>query len=175
MGATATESGREIILRGRSLRDVLIALSKLAERELSGAAAGYTLVDPTGSFIDTAVFPSLPPMFQESIVSIPVSEPSTGTCVEAIRTGTPVISNDILGDARFNPKWRDLCLRCGIKSVKSIPIRKDGGATEGTFVLGYKELANDALWNRELMDQFADLAFEAIRLYRTLAVKSAAG
>jgi GAF domain-containing protein len=170
--ASATERGREIVLRGQSLRDALNSLSKLAEQELPGSVAGYTLVDPTGLFIKEAMFPSLPPVFQESISLVPVSEPSTGTCVEALRTGTSVVSNDILGDARFNPKWRDLCLRCGIKSVHSIPIRQDGSLTEGTFVLGYKEIGSDARWNHELMEEFADLAFEAIRLYRTLSVNA---
>jgi hypothetical protein len=169
--ATVSERGRDIILHGESLRNALISLSKLAEEELSGGHAGYTLVDPTGSFINEAVFPSLPTMFEQSIVSVPVTKPA-GTCVEAFRTGGSVVSNDILGDARFEPLWRDLCLRCGIRSVQSIPLRKMPGATEGTFVLGYKDLATDARWNTAVMEEFAALAYEAVQLYRTLSVKS---
>ena len=167
--ATVSARGRDIIFRGQSLRSALISLSKQAEGEFPGAVAGYTLVDPTGTFINEAVFPSLPPVFERSVVSIPVAA-HAGTCVEAMRTGTAVISNDILGDIRFDPGWRDLCLRCGIKSIQSIPIREIAGATEGTFVLGYREQWHDARWDTELMQTFAGLASEAITLYRTLSV-----
>jgi GAF domain-containing protein len=171
MTATAHERGREIVLRGRSLRDALISLARLAEDEFPHAVAGYTLVDPTGTYLNEAVFPSLPPVFESSIVLIPVAA-HAGTCVEAIRAGTPVLSNDILGDARFDLNWRDLCLRCGVKSVQSIPIRKGAGPTKGTFVLGYRDVSHDASWNMPLMEVFAALASDAIRLYRTLAVNT---
>jgi hypothetical protein len=166
---TAYERGREIVLRGRSLHDALIALSKLAEEQFPDGLAGYTLVDPSGTYLYDAVFPSLPTIFENTIISIPVAA-HAGTCVEAIRSGTPVISNDILGDIRFDPNWRDLCLRCGIKSVRSIPIRDGAGPIEGTFVLGYRALSHDAHWNMGLMEVFAALAHDAIVLYRTLSV-----
>src|SRR5687768_298154 len=101
--------GREIIFKGRTLRDTLNALSRLAEAEMPGAVAGYTLVDEAYSVIKESVFPSLPPVFQESISLIPLREPFTGACAQAIYEGTPVISNDILSDMRFDMKWRELC------------------------------------------------------------------
>ena len=79
------------------------------------------------------------------------------------------MSNDILGDIRFDVSWRDLCLRCGIKSVQAIPIRTKRAA-EGTFVLGYRTVSQDARWDTAAMDMFAGLASDAIDLYRTLAV-----
>ena len=166
--ASAGQRGREIVLRGQSLRGVLAALSYLAEEALPGSVVGFTLVDPTGTFISDAVFPSLPPTFENAIVSIPV-DAHAGTCVEAIRTGSAVVSNDILGDIRFDVNWRDLCLRCGIKSLQSIPIRTKR-ATEGTFVLGYRTVSQDARWDTAAMEMFAGLAADAIDLYRTLAV-----
>ena len=60
--ASAGQRGREIVLRGESLRGVLAALSYLAEEALPGSVVGFTLVDPTGTFISDAVFPSLPPI-----------------------------------------------------------------------------------------------------------------
>jgi GAF domain-containing protein len=164
--ASASRRGRDIVLGGASVRDVLISLSKLAEEVFPRAVAGYTLVDPTGTFINEATFPSLPG-FERAIVSIPV-DAHAGTCVEAIRSGSVVGSNDILGDIRFEVHWRDLCLRCGIKSLQSVPIRTNG-AIAGTFVLGYRTVSQDARWDFAAMDVFAGLARDAAELHRARA------
>src|SRR5688572_21290930 len=125
MPKKTAERGREIVLRGQSLHDMLRALAALAEEVLPGSIAGYTLVDDAGFVIRESLFPSLPPQFQQAISLVPLQPPSLGSCVESIRTGTSIVSNDILGDARFDPKWRDLCIRYGIKSIQSVPIRID--------------------------------------------------
>ena len=162
--------GRQIILNGENLHDTLRALSRLAEETIPDAVAGYTLVDPSHSFIKESVFPSLPAIFQDSIAAVPLFERVVGTCTESLRNRVPVISNDILADTQFDMNWRDLCLRCGLKSVQSIPICDRDGVPEGTFVLGYRHPASDADWDSATMATFANLAGEAIRLYRTLAV-----
>jgi hypothetical protein len=134
------------------------------------------LVDPTGLYIKEAIFPSLPAVFQDSIAYIPLAVPYTGTCAQAICTGTSVISNDILADTHFDKKWRDLCLRCGIKALQSTPIRKGEGAPEGTFVIAYKQPASsDESWNYTLMADFAELAYDAIPLHRRTSAKGRLG
>lgn len=162
--------GREIILNGRSLHETLRALAALAEEAMPDAMAGFTLIDASHSFIKESIFPSLPPVFQDSIAAIPLAGPVVGTCTESIRNRTPVVSNDILADMRFDMNWRDLCLRCGIKAVRSIPICDRDGATEGTFVIGYRRPVREDAWDTAAMETFANLAGDAIRLYRTLAV-----
>jgi hypothetical protein len=159
--------GVQIISDARALPEVLNALSALAERECPGAIAGFTLVDSGGLFVKEAVFPSLPSAFQESLANITLSVPYTGSCAEAICTGVEVTSLDILADERFDPKWRDICLRYGISSLRSRPIMRHGEAPQGTFVLCYKQANPPAeCWNERLMQEIADLAYEAIRLYR---------
>jgi len=47
----------------------------------------------------------------------------------------PVISNEILGDERFDGTWRALCSRFGIKSIRSAPVKEPEGLAVGSFVL----------------------------------------
>jgi hypothetical protein len=96
------------------LHEKLAVLAKKAEQKMPGAIAGFALVDPTGLFIKEAVFPSLPPTFQEAIAFIPLSVPYIGTCAQAICTGSTVSSFDITSDERFDAGWRRLCLASGI-------------------------------------------------------------
>jgi hypothetical protein len=150
-----------------SLFETLASLSQAAEEQVPGGVAGFTLVDPTGMFFSEAIFPSLPDFFQNSIPSIPVSEPYTGTCVAAVCTGTVVTCENIRLDDRFNPKWRDVCLRSGIVSVQSQPISLGAGPYAGTFAVGFKEVGSDKHWNANVMKKFADLAASAIRKHRS--------
>jgi len=163
------ERGRKLILSGQNLHDTLRGLARLAEEKMPGAMTGYTLVDDSRSFITEAVFPTLPPMFEKSISAIPLDRP-VGTCVQALRTRTPVVSTDVLADARFDVAWRDMCLRCGINAVKSIPFGDAGDPVEGTFVVGYPQATQEAGFDSATMQLFADLGRDAIRLYRSLSV-----
>lgn len=82
---------------------------------------------------------------------------------------------DILADTQFDPAWRDTCLRCDIKSVRSKPIRDtETRSPVGTFVIAFKEPSTATRWNDALMSDFADLAAEAMRLYRQLSGRVAA-
>lgn len=147
----------------KPLRETLAALSQLAEERVPGAVAGFTLVDGTRTFFSEAVFPSLPGFFQDSIASIPISVPYVGTCAESIATGAAVTCGDILSDSRFDPKWRALCARSGLKAVQSHPISLGEGMYEGTFVIGFKEVATAEFWNDGVMREFANLGAEAIK------------
>jgi hypothetical protein len=167
------ERGRDAILRGPTLQHTLIELSRLAELEVPGAVAGYTVVDATNAFVREAVFPSLPPEFQEALSFVPLSEPYLGSCVQSIRTGVPVVSNEILGDSRFDGRWRELCLRFGLKSIRSAPVKDTTTGAVGSFVLGYRDTSTDERWDVSLMAKFAHMGLEAMRLYRTLAVAGA--
>jgi hypothetical protein len=66
-----------------------------------------------------------------------------------------------------------LCVRFGIKSIRSAPVKEPEGLAVGSFVLGYQDASTDERWDQALMATFAELGFEAIRLYRILAVAGA--
>lgn len=163
------DQARQIILAGSSLQDTLARLAHLAEEDLPGAHAGYTFVDEDQTCVRAAVFPSLPSTFQDALAFTPLTEPFIGSCVQSIRTGTNVVSNDILADMRFDGRWREVCLKHGLKSLRSTPIRT-AERVEGTFVIGYLETSSDTRWNGDLMSEFASHGAEAMSLYRTLAV-----
>jgi hypothetical protein len=160
---------RQIILGGSTLEGTLAQLAQLAEDSLPGARAGYTMVDDDETCVRSAIFPSLPPTFQDALAYTPLTEPFIGSCVQSIRTGLSVVSNDILGDMRFDGKWREICLKHGIKSLRSTPL-KTARRVEGTFVIGYLETSNDTRWTGDVMDEFAAHGAEAMSLYRTLSV-----
>ena len=166
---TKAAQARQIILAGSTLENTLSRLAQLAEERLPGARAGYTMVDADQTCVRGAVFPSLPASFQNALAFTPLTEPFIGSCVQSIRTGQNVVSNDILGDMRFDGKWRELCLTHGIKSLRSTPMGVSG-RVEGTFVIGYLDTSFDSRWNDDVMQQFASHGVEAMSLYRTLAV-----
>src|SRR4051812_15273674 len=97
-----TQHARRIILSGSSLEKTLALLAQLAEAELPGSRAGYTLVDDENTMVRGAVFPTLPATFQQALAMTSLAEPYIGSCVQSIRTGCPVVSNDILADMRFD-------------------------------------------------------------------------
>jgi hypothetical protein len=68
--------------------------------------------------------------------------------------------NEILGDERFDGKWRDLCLRFGIKSIRSAPVKEPEGLAVGSFVLGYQDVSTDERWDQALMATFAELGLK---------------
>jgi hypothetical protein len=151
------------------LHETLAVLAKNAEQTLPGAIAGFALVDPTGMFIKEAVFPSLPPTFQEAIAFIPLSVPYIGTCAQAICTGSTVSSFDIASDTRFDAGWRRLCLASGIHALKSKPLQEGNRVPVGTFVVGFKEPSSSERWDETLMTEVATLACEGIRQKRLVA------
>jgi hypothetical protein len=162
-------NGREIIFAATDLRQALTGLCRLAEGELPGAAVGFTLADATGRHVREGVYPSLHSSFEDGLANVPLSEPYVGACTRAMGIGVAVVSDDILGDMRFIPAWRDLCLRAGLKALRSVPIRDpENSSMLGTFVVGYREPGSPSSCNDGLMLEIAALGAQAIALHRTL-------
>jgi two-component sensor histidine kinase len=115
--------------------DILAEIIYLAETALPGAIAGVTIVDRAAQALEMAVFPSVDPIFADSIAGVPLGPPHVGTCAQALYRGEVVTSADLRKDTRWSPEWLGLCEANGIRSCRSHPLLSDNGVPLGTFML----------------------------------------
>jgi GAF domain-containing protein len=119
--------------------------------------AGLTLCNPSRTRIERALFPRLS-SFAAAIHDIPTTPHNFGSCVWAVSRGEIITCPDIERETRFDPRWRQLCLDHGIRSLQSRPVRLRDGRPFATFVLAYREPREETAWNATLMTFAADAA-----------------
>ena len=139
----------------------LIKLCHHVEALAPGSAAGMTLTDQGHTHIERALFPSLPASFSAALTDVPLEPSGFGSCVKAIACGQTITCPDIQSDQIFDPAWREVCLKYGLKSIQSRPVYVEGKA-RGTFVLAYKDARPESEWDGALMTFAADAATEAL-------------
>ncbi len=103
---------------------------------MAGAIVGVTILDRAAQVFESAVFPSIPSTFSESLKGARVAE-LPGSCALAIYQGSIVVAEDIASDTRFQDGWKALSLDHGIGGIQSRPIRAADGAFLGTLVIGF--------------------------------------
>lgn len=126
-----------------------------------GSVAGLTISNPAYTHIERALFPTLPYSFASAITHVPLEPADFGSCVKAIATGRAITCPDIQNDTFFDPRWREVCLKHGLKSIQSRPVYVDG-KPRGTFVLAFREPKPESEWNVALMTFAADVASAAL-------------
>jgi hypothetical protein len=146
-----------------SLDDALTSLCERVERLAPGSIAGLTICNPARTHIERAIFPGLPASYSGAITMIPLSPTNFGSCVQAVAAGEIITCPDIEGETRFDPRWRQLCLDHGLRSLQSRPVYLRDGKPFATFVLAYREPREETAWNAALMTFAADAAGLAIQ------------
>ena len=82
----------------------------------------------------------------------------TGSGVQPRKFGHPTITcPDIENDTLFDPRWRQVCLKHGLKAIQSRPVYVRG-KPRGTFVLAFREPRAEQEWDVALMSFAADAA-----------------
>jgi hypothetical protein len=125
-----------------------------------------TIVDRAGQSLELAVFPSVDPAFAIGIHSIPLAEPFTATCAQALCKGATVTSENIALDDRYAPAWRALCIEHNIRSCVSEAIISPQGVPLGTFVLGFSEPRAAGTFDRAVVAMGAKLIGLALQRRR---------
>jgi GAF domain-containing protein len=145
-----------------SLDEALTALCLRAEQLASGSVAGLTICNPARTHIERALFPKLPE-FAGAIRDVPTHPVNFGSCVKAVTSGDVITVSDIERDTRFDPRWQQLCLSHGLRSLQSRPVLLRDGKPYATFVLAFQEPREETAWNVTLMTFAADAAGLALQ------------
>jgi hypothetical protein len=149
--------------RFASLDDALASLCERVETLAPESIAGLTICNPARTHLERAIFPKLPASFSGAITDISLVPVDFGSCVKAVTSGEVITCPDLASEARFDPRWRQLCLDHGLRSLQSRPVLLRDGKPFATFVLAYREPREETAWNAALMTFAADAAGMAIQ------------
>lgn len=127
----------EMLASGCPLTEILTSITRSIDETLVGTLGSIVLLDAAGMKIDQAIGPSLPAMYSQALVGLPIG-PHAGSCGTAMYRREPVITDDIEHD----PLWvdyKDLVLPHGLRSCWSCPIIGNDGRVLGSFALYHRE------------------------------------
>ncbi|HEX5694449.1 MAG TPA: PAS domain S-box protein, partial [Arenimonas sp.] len=162
--AQALEDGQRGILAGiaarRPLVESLMAIVRLAERQMPGAISSVMLLDDVGQHVRVGAAPNLPAEYNAAIHGLAIG-PRAGSCGTAAYRGERVIVADIAKD----PLWEDyrrLALPHGLKACWSTPVKASDGRVVATFANYYREVREPREAELVLIDGLASLCAVAI-------------
>src|SRR5712671_3146250 len=158
----------EMVARGNTLTSILDALCRLVEETASGCICGILLLDKSGTSVELARGPSLPPGYNEAILKWPVN-PDSGPCARAFFLKEQVIVADVASDSRWDSYgWRPLALSHGLRACWSTPILSSENAVLGTFALYSREPGGPTPQLQDVIGQMTHLAAVAIERQRVV-------
>ena len=158
----------EMVAGGNTLTSILDALCRLVEETASGCISGILLLDTSGSSVELARGPSLPPGYNEAILKWPVN-PDSGPCAKAFFLKEQVIVADVASDLQWDAYgWRPLALSHGLRACWLTPILSSENAVLGTFALYSREPGGPTPQLRGVIEQMTHLAAVAIERQRAV-------
>ena len=172
-GAESLLAGENLVLemtaKGNSLETILEALCRVVEQAASGSLCSVVLFDHSGSKIQQAVAPSLPPSYNDRFRGIPV-DCEGGPCTEAALRKTQVIVSDVALDTqRDTYGWRTAALAHGLKACWSTTIVASNGLVLGTFAIYWRDPRRPTEQDQKIIEQITHLAAVAIERKRNEA------
>jgi PAS domain S-box-containing protein len=148
----------EMVARGQPLSQVLEALCRHIEELRAGCECCILVVGPDGERLEIGAAPSLAEDYRAFLRGKPVfggRDPYS----QAIEEGTPVISDDLIGDARWvGSQWPGLMAGFGYASCWTMPILSAGDRPSGILAVHRRERHGPPRQERELIDRFAKIA-----------------
>jgi PAS domain S-box-containing protein len=158
----------EMVAGGNTLTSILDALCRLVEETASGCICGILLLDKSGTSVELARGPSLPPSYNEAILDWPVN-PDSGPCARAFFLKEQVIVADVASDLQWDAYgWRPLALSYGLRACWSTPILSSENAVLGTFALYSREPGGPTPQLQDVIEQMTHLAAVAIERQRAV-------
>src|SRR6202140_5241282 len=169
-GAECLLAGENLVLemtaKGNSLESILEALCRVVEQTASGCCCSVILIDPSGSKIQQAVAPSLPPSYNDRFPGVQVDREG-GPCTEAARRKTQVIVSDVASDTQWDTYgWRTAALAHGLRACWSTTILAPNGLVLGTFAIYWREPRTPTECDQKIIEQITHLAAVAIERKR---------
>ena len=156
----------EMVARGNTLTSILDALCRLVEQAASGCICGILLLDKSGTSLELAMGPNLPPGYNEAILTYPINFDSA-PCARAVFLKEQVIVADIAADLQWDAYgWRALALSYGLRACWSTPILSSGNTVLGTFALYSRHPGGPTPQLQDVIGQMTHLAAVAIERQR---------
>ncbi|MET0272685.1 MAG: PAS domain-containing protein, partial [Phenylobacterium sp.] len=152
----------EMVAKGVALPQVLDTLAHLVESLATGSYCSILLVDEGGDRFRVGTGPSLPASYN-AILDGKTIDPRYGPCSLAVVESVPVITSDLVHDARWAESiWPPLMREYGLRSCWSMPILSIAGKVLGVFAIYRREPQGPNSDEQELIDRFSYLAGIAI-------------
>lgn len=155
----------EMVATGAPLADTLAELTLLIEAREPGMRCGILIVTDDGAHFRRGAGPSLPEIYHDTLDGVPITPPYLGACGEAAHLGTPIVVPDVANDTRWAEDWRDLVLSCGLRSLRSTPVRRADGSVLASFAMYYDRPRDPQPADPDIIDIATHLA--AIALERS--------
>lgn len=157
----------ELMARGGSMEESLMALTDSATRLDPGIRAGVVIADEARTKIERVIASRILPSFGERIQGMPINDTEIGTCTTAMFAGQPVTCADIAGNDRWSSGFRDLCLAHDVRSIYSTPALDSEGAAIGSFFICFTEPHEPNEWERRMAEMGAHISSIAIGRWRS--------
>jgi diguanylate cyclase (GGDEF)-like protein len=127
----------DLIVQNASLSDILLVVTAMVEREISGSRASILLLDEDGVRLRVAAGPSLPAEYNAAIDGVAIG-PQVGTCGTAAYEKRVAITTSIALDPAWTP-WRSLADAAGLVACWSTPFLGLHDRVLGTFAVYFDE------------------------------------
>jgi PAS domain S-box-containing protein len=144
----------EMVAKGDSLDQILEALCRLVEEQVSGTLASILLLD--GDLLRRGAAPSLPKAYIDAIDGAAIGL-LAGSCATAAYRGEQVIIEDIATD----PSWahcRAMALQYSVRACWSTPVFSSQGKVIAAVEMYYREPRKPTPKDQELIEQITHLA-----------------
>jgi diguanylate cyclase (GGDEF)-like protein len=154
----------ELIVRFRSLNDILECITHNIEKEFPNVRCSILLLDESGKHLLTGAAPSLPDFYNEAVNNVEIGL-GVGSCGTATYLGERVIVEDIMSHPYWE-KYKDLAKKAHLASCWSEPIKDSTGKVLGSFAMYHHEKSSPTASDLELIEQFAYLSSISIERER---------
>ena len=144
----------EMVAKGDSLGQILEALCRLVEEQVSGSLASVALLD--GDRLRRGGAPSLPKDYIDELDGF-ANGPLASFCAKAAYRGEQVIVEDIAVDPLW-ANYRDLALRYSLRACWSTPVFSSQDKVIATFAMYYREPRSPSSRDQEFIKQITHTA-----------------
>lgn len=152
----------EMVATSAPLLDTLNELMRLLETQEPGARFGILIVTDDGQHFRRGSGPSLPELYHETLVGVPIAPPYLGSCGEAAHRGESVVVLDVRSDTRYAAEWRELMLSCGFLAGSWTPVCGSNGRALASLAIYYDHPCDPTPANPQLIETGTQLAAIAI-------------
>ena len=153
----------EMVATGAPLDETLEELIRLIEAQEAGVRCGILIVGADGAHFLGGCSGGLPRTYQDSLDGAPIAPPYLGACGEAAHTGKAVTVSDLKTETRYAPAWRGQLIACGVRAMRSTPVRSADGKVLASFAIYYDDLLAPGPAQPQLVETATHLATIAIQ------------
>lgn len=163
-----------MIADGKPAIETLTELVRIVEAQDRGLRGGILVLGPDGAQFNRSIGPSLPDHYHSRLSTEPILPPYRGSCAEAAHLNSVMESADLATETRWSQEWREMVLACGIKSVRSSPVRGLDGRVLASLAVYHDSATLPNLAQQQAIDMVRQLSAIALERQAALGALNAA-